>query len=328
MQPDSYISHLIGHEGKNSILSELRSRGWCNDLLAGHSNKSRGFGFFDISVVLTPEGLEHVDDIVELIFQYIKMLSDQEPLKWIFDETCDLHRMSFRFKEPELPLSCVSGLVRSMQLFPMKEVLTAPYLQEEWRPDLIKDLLKMMVPSKARITIVAKGLESKTDLEEPWYKTKYAVVDIPKEVLDKWGKCCLNEKFAIPEPNPFIPTNFDIMPQDQGVTKHPTIIYDSPIIRVWHKQDTDFLKPKIISYFEFSNPIASSDPLNSNLTHMLVALFKDHINECLYDADLAGYKVTFTNSATGIIVSLLILKYYIVNVTLPKLLVDGEQLQS
>lgn len=28
--PEQYLSHLIGHEGKGSILSELKSQGWCN----------------------------------------------------------------------------------------------------------------------------------------------------------------------------------------------------------------------------------------------------------------------------------------------------------
>lgn len=63
------MSHLIGHEGKGSILSELKRRGWCNNLLAGHTTSARGFGFFDITVDLTQEGLENVEEITKIIFQ-------------------------------------------------------------------------------------------------------------------------------------------------------------------------------------------------------------------------------------------------------------------
>lgn len=63
------MSHLIGHEGKGSILSELKCRGWSNNLLAGHNTSGRGFGFFDITVDLTQEGLENVDEITKIIFQ-------------------------------------------------------------------------------------------------------------------------------------------------------------------------------------------------------------------------------------------------------------------
>lgn len=31
LKPDNYLTHLIGHEGKGSILSELRRLGWCNE---------------------------------------------------------------------------------------------------------------------------------------------------------------------------------------------------------------------------------------------------------------------------------------------------------
>ena len=47
-KPARYISHLIGHEGKGSILSLLRELGWANDLSAGeailtNSNKLRAY---------------------------------------------------------------------------------------------------------------------------------------------------------------------------------------------------------------------------------------------------------------------------------------------
>lgn len=37
--------------------------------MAGHQNTLNGFGFFEIVVDLTQEGMEHVDDIVNIIFQ-------------------------------------------------------------------------------------------------------------------------------------------------------------------------------------------------------------------------------------------------------------------
>lgn len=37
--------------------------------MAGHSTSARGFGFFDISVDLSKEGFENVDEIIKIIFQ-------------------------------------------------------------------------------------------------------------------------------------------------------------------------------------------------------------------------------------------------------------------
>lgn len=37
--------------------------------MSSHNNVPRGFGLFNITVDLTQEGLEHVDDVIQLIFQ-------------------------------------------------------------------------------------------------------------------------------------------------------------------------------------------------------------------------------------------------------------------
>jgi insulysin len=73
-KPGHYIAHLIGHEGPGSLLSELKSRGLCTVLSAYDRRGAKGFGFFNVSVDLTPEGIEKTDDIITLIFQYINLL--------------------------------------------------------------------------------------------------------------------------------------------------------------------------------------------------------------------------------------------------------------
>ena len=59
---------------------------------------SKGFAFFIVNVDLTVEGEEHVDDIITLVFQYLRMLREIGPLEWIFDECRNLNAMQFRFK--------------------------------------------------------------------------------------------------------------------------------------------------------------------------------------------------------------------------------------
>lgn len=55
-QPSSYVAHLIGHEGQGSLLSYLRTQGWCNFLGAGPVGGAKGFMFFSINVDLTADG--------------------------------------------------------------------------------------------------------------------------------------------------------------------------------------------------------------------------------------------------------------------------------
>lgn len=104
----------------------------------------------------------------------------------------------------------------------------------------------------------------------------------------------------LPEPNLFIPTDFSLLPIENSEKTHPSIIHDTSLIRVWFKQDTEFLKPKCYMGFDFSNPIVYSDPLNCNLTHLFVQLLKDSLTEFLYSAELAGLRLTISNTTNGI----------------------------
>lgn len=56
-KPNSFISHFIGHEGRGSILTYLKGKGWVNQLRAGSFHPAAGFDSFKITMDLTPEGL-------------------------------------------------------------------------------------------------------------------------------------------------------------------------------------------------------------------------------------------------------------------------------
>ena len=96
--PVQYISHLVGHEGPGSLLSELKRRGWCNSLYAGGRREARGFQFFNITLDLSEEGGEKCDEIVTLVYQYLNMLRREKPAEWIYDELNNLGKISFNFK--------------------------------------------------------------------------------------------------------------------------------------------------------------------------------------------------------------------------------------
>ncbi|XP_063697164.1 insulin-degrading enzyme [Culicoides brevitarsis] len=297
--PDHYVAHLIGHEGAGSILSELKKRGLSNNLMGGYSTSARGWGFFEITVDLTEKGYEKTDEIIKIIFQYINMLKKEGSQKWIFDEYCQISQMLFRFKDKENPLALVSGLVHAMQVYPLEEVLSAPYLVNQWRPELVEDLLSNMFPENARFILVGKKVADTANLTEKWYGTAYKHEKIANNKMREWTNCGTSEALKLPKPNPFIPTDFELL-KYEGTSKFPSIIFDSPYIRVWHLQDNEFLKPKSCINIDLASPIVYSDPSNCNLTHLFVQLLRDDLNEYLYDAELAGLKFAVSNTTYGI----------------------------
>ncbi|XP_033611295.1 insulin-degrading enzyme-like [Cryptotermes secundus] len=299
--PGHYLSHLFGHEGPGSLLSVLRTKGWCNSLVGGARTGSRGFGFFGINVDLTEEGIEHVNDIVKLVFQYVNMLKRDGPKEWIFQEYKDIGAMHFRFKDKESPRSYVSDTVHNLHDYPLEEVLSGYYLISDWRPDLIEMVLGYLTPENIRVAVVGQKFEPIASEVEKWYGTKYKLEKIPESVLDEWRGSNLCDDLKLPPKNEFIPTDFDLMPQEENAPTYPVIVQDTPLSRVWFKQDNEFLLPKANLSFEFVSPLAYLDPVSCNMTYMFVQLFKDALNEYAYAAELAGLRWELSNTKYGMI---------------------------
>ena len=298
--PGSYLGHLIGHEGPGSLLSELKSRGWVNTLVGGQKSGSRGFGFFVVNVDLTEEGINHVDDIVMLVFQYLSMLRAQGPQEWVFNECKDLNSMQFRFKDKERPQSYVCSLAGYLHDYPAQEVLTAGYLITDWDPELITEVLDHLVPDKVRVAVIAQQFAADCDQTEPWYGAKYKCEKIEEEKIQTWKDCGLHDNLRLPEKNDFIPANFSLTERDDHPSTHPTILQQDALGRLWFKQDNEFLLPKNCINIELKSPIAYSDPHHGNLTYMFGMLFKDELNEYAYAAELAGLGYSLANTKSGI----------------------------
>uniref|UniRef100_A0A1Y1LI14 Insulin-degrading enzyme n=1 Tax=Photinus pyralis TaxID=7054 RepID=A0A1Y1LI14_PHOPY len=302
--PGNYISHLVGHEGPGSLLSALKARGWSNSLVAGSRTAPRGIGFFGISVDLTEEGMFHINDIVKLVFQYLEMLKVNGPLQWIQEEQKRISSMIFRFKDKESPRSYIAGHVHYLHEYPLEEVLSSHYLLSEWNPDMVNKILSDFTPENVRVGVIAKQFANEVNLKEPWYGTEYKLQNIPTEVLEDWKNCGECPELRIPDKNDFVATNFDLYPFDKELNDHPVIIQDTALTRIWFKQDDKYLLPKANIMFDFVSPLAYLDPLNCNLTHMFVQLFRDALSEYVYAAELAGLKWELSNTKYGLILVL------------------------
>ena len=94
--PVQYVSHLVGHEGAGSLLSELKRRGWCNSLYAGGRREARGLQLFTLTLDLSEEGGDKCDEIVELVYDYLRMLRASGAQRWVYDEVSGFFFFSFK----------------------------------------------------------------------------------------------------------------------------------------------------------------------------------------------------------------------------------------
>jgi insulysin len=76
---NDYICNVLGHEGKNSLLSYLVSRGFATGLMATDLSRCRGsYGELTIAITLTKLGAEYHQDIIKIVFESIKKFASLE----------------------------------------------------------------------------------------------------------------------------------------------------------------------------------------------------------------------------------------------------------
>jgi insulysin len=292
--------NLVGHEGPGSILAELKKRGWSGTLNCDHIRYANGFGFFEIKVDLTDEGYANMDKIVKLIFQYLVLIKELGIKEWIFEEYKNLKNIDFRFEDQKNPMELVKKTVSAMRHYPLPEILSAPVVVTEWRPDIIKFVLDMLTPRNLRVVVVDQTSYWKCVNTEKIYGTRYGNEIIPPSTIRDWTICGSDPNLKLPQPNLFIPSDFEFLPIENWKQTYPKIIRDSSLIRVWFKQDTEFRKPKSIMTIELKNPTIHCDPLSWNLTHLFVWLLEDHLKEQFYVAELAGMECRLSVTTSGI----------------------------
>ena len=194
-KPAAHVAHLLGHEGETSLLAELKRRGWAQALSAGAGDHISG-GTFDVKIQLTPEGATHTDDIARLLFETIAIIKRDGVQRWLFDENAELARINFQFPEKPSPDALARRLASMQHEIPQDQLLRAPYAFDEWRPDLIMQVLDALRPDNVLVMRIAPGLD--TDQKAPWYDTPYRITALDASTVAAWAAGTPDERPSQP----------------------------------------------------------------------------------------------------------------------------------
>ena len=306
-KPHNYISHLIGHEGTNSILSMLKADGLAQELSAGIGSHSyKDYSFFAVSIQMTDKGMEQYERVLEIVCHYVTMLRNKGVQEWIFQELKNLAKAEFQFKSKSSPMNYTLLLASSLHKYPPQHLLTALNLIETYRPELISQLLELLVPSNMQVYLISKEFEVECDESEPWYGTRYLTTAISTELMTKLLHPNITHATLVldlPPRNRFIPDTFTILPPVE--TMYPAIVFDSDMLRVYHKQDTNFRKDSVLAYVNLF--CSDSGYFHTAIGHLCgefwKKLFTDRTRELSYLADQAGLKLNVSNQTFGLGIS-------------------------
>ncbi|RVE46874.1 hypothetical protein evm_008435 [Chilo suppressalis] len=217
-KPHQYISYLLGHEGKGSLLSYLRKKVWALGIYTGNSESgidyTSMYSLFSTQVVLTKNGLDHIDEVLEAIFSYINMLRKLGPSERIYNEIKAIEETSFRFEEESQPADHVESLAENMHFYPPEHYITGDKLYYKYDPKGITELLDCMRADTVNIMVLSNKHSTpiQYDAKEKWFGTEYKRQEIPPQWLDRWLTVEPYSNYHLPDKNVYITTDFSLIP--------------------------------------------------------------------------------------------------------------------
>ena len=287
-KPTEYLGHLLGHEGKGSLLSLLKDKGWANSLSAGGGLSTPGSATFSVSVSLTEEGLANVEGVATHVFEQLHQIRADGINEWTFDEQKSLNELDFRFVEKPEPAGRVLGLVTDLHLYPIHDVLRGPYALDVYDPEVIREVLDHLTPDNVLVTVIAKG-QATTHVTR-WFETPYTVEPVAPATLARWQVETSDERLLLPQPNPFVPQDLTVKPMigDSQIPVRVEGLEGLEGLEVWYKQETRFGTPRADFFVSVRSTMAKDSPEHAVLTGLFTALVNDQLNEFSYPAILAG----------------------------------------
>ena len=297
-KPVALLSHLLGHEGEGSILALLKDKGWAESLNAGLSLSTDDAAALTLTIGLTRPGAEQVDAITQVVLAYMDLLKARPIPEYLKTEVQQLNDMTFRFQEHGDLSRYAIALSSQMQHYPVEDIIYGNYRAEPPSDALLQTYLSQLTPENLVRTLITPDVT--TDQTDPWYGTELAIE--PMTFTEVELAADLNA-LHLPEPNPFIPTDFSINRAAPAET--PTTLINRPERQVWYYPEHEFDLPKTHVLSRLMTPDLTNDPRQQVLARLYVRAVGENLNTYSYPAHIAGvsYSLNVSEQALEIRVS-------------------------
>lgn len=298
----SFLAHILGYEGQGSICAALRERGWATALSAGGGVSGSNFKDFNFNIQLTESGLEQIDEVIRLIFNGIALVKAQGLKKHYYAERQQMIGLAFRFQEGIRTLDLAAQLAINMLHYEPEHSITGDYLMRGLNFVKAGQLLDIMQPDKARLTLIHQSLPVNQTTE--LYETAYSIQKLSEDKLAYYASPLNNSDLKLPPANPFVPERKNPLPLREPVRHKPALVPSVASLQAWHLQDAHFRVPKGHLYLSLSLPRATVRRRAFACSRLWCELVLDKLNESCYDAEIAGINFNLYPQQSGISIHL------------------------
>ncbi len=296
-KPLDVISHLLGDEGKNSLLHLLKQRGLITNLSAGGGISGYNFKDFNINLQLTEAGLTAIDDIVELVFAQIHLIRDEGLSRWRFEELKRLNQQIFDNQDQAKPVDTAQLIADNLHDVSPNHCMSCDFLLSEYQPDLFAQVINQFTVDNLRLKVIHPDV--KTTQVADYYDTPFALMPLAMKRKQRWRQASAPDELSLPQANPFIVENLELFDTSE-VKETPTRIRHQQGMAFWYAPEHQFHSPRGEVYLSFDLPFVMGGIGNHTLKKLWAGTMQDFLSEHYYHAAIAGLNINLYAHQAGV----------------------------
>eukprot|EP00930_Biecheleria_cincta_P060882 TRINITY_DN4646_c0_g2_i1.p1 TRINITY_DN4646_c0_g2~~TRINITY_DN4646_c0_g2_i1.p1 ORF type:complete len:1131 (+),score=174.41 TRINITY_DN4646_c0_g2_i1:318-3395(+) len=185
--PMTYLNHVLTYAGERSLLTTLRKDlGLVTEMKCSADSTSAGTSLY-VYFVLTREGVEHLQGLLDIFFSYVALLKQQGVSTALYQSLADTLSLQFNWTQPRSPMNTAKDYAERMLRLPPEKLLSGDTRIDKLDTDLVTHLISKLTPDNMVASYVPSSTDGKTPFPNsahvqtlPYYGLKYAA--LPLEV--------------------------------------------------------------------------------------------------------------------------------------------------
>ncbi len=296
-KPGRQLGFILGHEGKGSLLSYLKDKGWAQTLSAGARPDTKEYGRVTIRIGLTPKGQENYKEIVLATMDYIELMKESGHQFHVYNELKTMAELEEIYGSKGEGMWRATQLANEAMMYPLEDAGRINFIFQDNSKDTFEGLLTHLTPDNMLVVLTAKGVE--TDQKEHHYQAPYSYTEDTK-FYQALTSTSPREEFMIAEVNPFIPESASVPNREIMENVLPVSLIKSGGANLYFGVDHEFLRPKGIISFKILFPDDIMTLKHRVYLKLYAACVNESLNELGYPAKQAGLYYSFREGYEGI----------------------------
>lgn len=297
---DQMVCHLLGDEGKGSLLALLKREGLAEELSCGTSREGGENSILSLSIELTKKGVKQLEEVVESVFQTLYKIKEKPIPSYLFEELKRINLVNYQLQEPVDAFTLVSvaanGLHREeISTYPEKSYLLNP------KPKEVAELLDYLSPQNVHLLLLAPHKE--LDQIEPIGGASFSHTALSEELLRRWEELSSEIEVEVPPPNPYILDQTIVPSKDRIDPSFPTpeMLTADQFQKFYYCKDHYYNIPEFYCYSTlFSAEVNQGDPKSAALADLYIKALESVLKERFYPANMAGLHVELSPATYGL----------------------------